>query len=365
MQNSTITIEEKIGQLLFIGIPGSEFDQKTETLLMDIQPGGVCLFARNIREPEQTRELNDELRLRSRIEPLISVDQEGGTVDRLKRIFSPSPAVSRLRSVEDAAKLGKITAEVLKILGFNMDFAPVLDVIDSKRERTDNGLYSRSFGGDAESVAERAGSYARALNDSGIFSCAKHFPGLGAAKVDSHELLPAVSIRSEELFERDIKPYQTLLPMGLIDSIMVAHASFPNIDLQEIDVNGKLLPSSLNGSIVNTLLRDQLGFNGLVITDDLEMGAIVNEYGIGEAAVMAILAGNDMIAICAGIDSIYTAFEAISKALTDGRISPERLDRSIERIIALKQKNLEFSSFSPDRFAQLSDEMKAFNSELN
>ncbi len=358
------TIEAKIGQLLFIGIPGLEIDDVTESLLKDIQPGGVCLFARNIREAEQTRVLNDELRSRSVIDPLISIDQEGGTVDRLKRIFSPSPAVSKLRSADDAARLGRITAEALALLGFNMNFAPVLDVITKDRERTDNGLYSRSFGENDE-IAERAQAYMSAFNACYILTCAKHFPGLGSAEIDSHALLPSVNIDNNELLDTDLKPYNLLLPTGLIDSVMVAHAAFPNTDLQETGVNGKLLPSSLSSSFITNLLRGRLGFNGLVITDDLEMGAIVNEYGIGEATVMAILAGNDMIAICAGVDSIYTAFEAISKAIADDRISIERLDESIERITKIKQKTLEFPRFSPGRFAELSEEMKAFNSELN
>ncbi len=117
------TIEEKIGQLLFIGIPGPEIDAATGTLLNDIQPGGICLFPRNIKEPEQTRELNDELRKLSKFEPLISIDQEGGTVDRLKRIFTPTPAASKVRSATDAATIGRIMAETLTLLGFNMDFA--------------------------------------------------------------------------------------------------------------------------------------------------------------------------------------------------------------------------------------------------
>ena len=359
------SIEAKIGQLFFIGIPGPEMDATTESLIKDIQPGGVCLFARNIREALQTRALNDELRGRSQIRPLISVDQEGGTVDRLKRVFSPSPAASKLRSAADAAKLGRITAEALSLLGFDMDFAPVLDVIDESRERIDNGLYSRSFGGTPEIVIERAQAFLAALKHGGILTSAKHFPGLGAAEVDSHAALPTIGISREELFDIDLKPYLSLLPSGLIDSVMVAHTAFPNTDLQETDVNGKLLPSSLSGSIVDTLLRGQLGFNGLVITDDLEMGAIVNEYGIGEAVVMAILAGIDMLAICAGIDSIYAAFEAMNRAVAERRIDIDRLDRSIERIAAVKQKTLDLPSFSPDRFAELSEEMKVFSGELN
>src|SRR5690606_34838191 len=210
----------------------------------------------------------------------ISIDQEGGTVDRLKRIFTPMPAAAAIQTADDARKFGKITGEALSLLGFNMNFAPVLDVIDAARERTDNGLYSRAFGRSAEDVITLAGAYARGLHQKGIFTCGKHFPGLGSAAVDSHAKLPSVSIDTNTLVSVDLLPYQALIPTRALDAVMVAHAAFPSTDLQEADVNGKLLPSSLSKNIVGGLLRERLGFDGPVITDDLEMGAIINEYGV-------------------------------------------------------------------------------------
>jgi beta-N-acetylhexosaminidase len=360
----TDSIEAKIGQLLFIGIPGAEFDATTEKLIAEIRPGGVCFFARNIKTAEQTRDLTDAIRDRSAIQPLISIDQEGGTVDRLKRILTPMPAAASIRTADDARTLGEITGDALSLLGFNMNFAPVLDVIDNARERTDNGLYSRAFGRSADEVVVLAGAYARGLHQKGIFTCGKHFPGLGAAAVDSHAKLPAVSLDMNGLDSVDLIPYKALIPSGALDAVMVAHAAFPETDLQEADVNGKLLPSSLSGNFVGGLLREKLAFAGPVITDDLEMGAIVNEYGVGEAAVMAILAGNDMAAICAGVDSIYEAFEALKKALADGRLSEERLGASVDRIAAVKQRSLRFPNFSSEAFQKLSEDMSQFRKKI-
>ncbi len=357
--------DSKLGQLLFVGIPGAEADAATEKLLNDIRPGGVCFFARNIRSAEQTRELTDAIRNLSKIEPLISIDQEGGTVDRLKRIFTPMPAAALIRTTDNARTLGEITGDALSLLGFNMNFAPVLDVIDDARERTDNGLYSRAFGRSAEDVVALAGAYARGLHQKGIFTCGKHFPGLGAAAVDSHAKLPSVPLSLSELQAFDLLPYKALMPSGTLDAVMVAHAAFPETDLQEADVNGKLLPSSLSRNFVNGLLRERLGFAGPVITDDLEMGAIVNEYGVGEAAVMAILAGSDMAAICAGVDSIYEALDALKTAAADGRLSEGRLNASLDRITALKQRSLRFPNFSSETFQKLSEDMSQFREKIS
>lgn len=359
------SINAKLGQLLFVGVPGPELDATAERLLTDIQPGGVCFFARNIKAAEQTRELTDAIRDLSETEPLISIDQEGGTVDRLKRIFTPTPAASSIKTTDDARKLGEIIGDALSLLGFNMNFAPVLDVIDDVRERTDNGLYSRAFGRTEEDVTSLAGAYSRGLRGKGIFTCGKHFPGLGAATVDSHAKLPSVSMNMAGLEATDLIPYKALIPAGLLDAVMVAHAAFPETDLQEADVNGKLLPSSLSRNFVGGLLREKLGFAGPVITDDLEMGAIVNEYGVGEAAVLAILAGNDMAAICAGVDSIYEASEALKKALNDGRLTEDRLNASLNRIAVVKQRSLRFPNFSSEAFQKLSEDMSQFREKIS
>jgi len=360
-----LTIEQKIGQLFFIGIAGTALDDRSIELLDRISPGGVCLFARNIREAAQTRELIDSLSERSVVQPFISLDQEGGLVDRLRRLITPMPAVNKIRDSETAGKLGDIVAETIRILGFNMDFAPVVDVINEARETSNNGLFSRAFGRNAAEVVELAGSFLERLQHRGCLGCVKHFPGLGASTVDSHEELPSVGIDKTELLENDLLPYRELLKRNLVHAVMVAHALYPNTGLQESTSDGKLLPSSLSYKVVSKLLRQKLEFNGLVITDDLEMGAVVKNFGIGEACVLALEAGVDMLAICADADRINEGFDAVKEAVATGRISWERLDHSLDRIFRSKSLIKEPLPFNSQRIAELSDTVAQMNNELN
>lgn len=359
-----MTTQEKIGQLFFVGIPGAALDAATVDLLEQVKPGGVCLFARNIREARQTRELLDGIRDLLPNEPFLSLDQEGGLVDRLRRVITPMPAPARLRSPEDAARLASMIAEATSILGFNMDFAPVVDVIDENRAGSSNGIQTRNFGCNREEVDEFAAAFLEGLELNGILGCLKHFPGLGASTVDSHEELPQVPIETEEFESVDLYPYREILRQNNRVSVMIAHAAYPNLYLQEVDQNGKLLPSSLSPAVVNGLLRNKLGFDGLTITDDLEMGAIVKNYGIGEACKMAVNAGVDMLAICASPDAIREGFSAVFEAVESGEISSERLEESLARI----EKQRAFLSppeeFDETELARVSDEVERLNKEL-
>lgn len=361
---SSLSLRQKVGQLFFIGIPGTEIDPPTRVLLDEVSPGGVCLFARNIREASQTRDLLDELRESLPAVPLLSVDQEGGLVDRLRRITTPMPAVNKLRTVDDAAQHGTVIGQILRILGFNMDFAPVVDVIDAHRAARPNGLFSREFGRSKDDVAILAGAFLDALQAQNIIGCLKHFPGLGAAEVDSHEELPEVSISQDELSSTDLFPYVQLLKEDRARAVMVAHAAFPNVNLQETGQNGKLLPSSLSYNFITTLLRERLGFDGLVITDDLEMGAILKNYGIGEASKMAFGAGADMLAVCADVEAIRSGYNAVLAAVENGEIGHGRLDKSLERISKLKAGLSEPLDFDTGRLGELSQLTAVFNDHL-
>jgi beta-N-acetylhexosaminidase len=360
----SLTIERKIGQLFVIGIPGPEIDAETKELLDEINPGGVCLFARNIREASQTRELTDQLRklLHS---PIIAVDQEGGLVDRLRRILSPMPAACRILTAEDAKCFAGIVSGALLTLGINTDFAPVVDVVNQDREGFSNGLASRTFGASKEETANLASEFLSELQTNGILGCLKHFPGLGASEVDSHEELPAVNISEEELRSTDLYPYRKLIPTGDVHAVMVAHAAFPKAALQEPDQNGKLLPSSLSYNIVTNLLRDELQFDGLVITDDLEMGAIVKNYGVGDACKRAINAGVDMLAICASPAAIREGYSSVLAAAKEGAIEIDRIDASLNRIAKLKGNLTEPLPFDSSRLNSLSLEIAEFTERLN
>ncbi len=362
---NSLSLEQKTGQLFFISIAGAEVDDATRELLDEVSPGGVCLFARNIKEAQQTRNLLDELRETLPVTPFLSIDQEGGLVDRLRRIMTPMPAASKITIKEDAAEFARIIAETLRILGFNMDFAPVVDAMDEERSKHTNGLFSRTFGKSKEEVVALAGEFLQTLQANGVFGCLKHFPGLGASQVDSHEELPVVNVDEELLSHVDLFPYHELIAGGNVHSVMVAHAAFPKHRLQEVDENGKLLPSSLSYNFVTTLLRGELGFDGLCITDDLEMGAIVKNYGIGDACIMAIAAGADMLAICADPNAIREGYHAVLKAVESEELNMSRIDESLARIASLKAKLSSPHAFDTHRLVQLSGDVAALNNHLS
>ena len=210
-----------------------------------------------------------------------------------------------------------------------------------------------------------ASEFMSTIQKNGVIGCLKHFPGLGAARVDSHEELPVVDLNQAEWTETDLYPYRELLQTAEVHAVMAAHAAFPKLDLQESDRDGKLLPSSLSYNFITTLLRDDLSYKGLVITDDLEMGAIIKNYGIGEACTMAIKAGADMLAICADPDAVRAGYRAVLKAFNDGDITPERLEASLVRIATVKSQLSEPLPFAPARLDEISAEIVQLNERSN
>ena len=364
MDTVEISLKEKVGQLFMIGLPGPDIDDAAGALIETIRPGGYCLFARNIREAGQTRNLTDRLREASRREPLIALDQEGGLVDRLRRIVEPMPAAAQFRDPAGVERFGSIVAEAIRILGFNMDLAPVVDIGGGGREGNSNGLTSRIYGRSASETSEFAESFLNSLRSGGALGCIKHFPGLGAASVDSHDELPVVEIPESELRTIDLEPYRRMISSGKVDAVMVGHVAYPNLALQERDADGRLLPSSLSRGVINEMLRSELGYDGLVISDDLEMGAIVNTYGIGEACKMAIEAGTDMLAICAGEAAIREGYQAVLKAAQTGDISEGRLDASLSRIDDVRSRLSPPLAYDEGRLAEISEEVRELKAHL-
>lgn len=364
-QLTMLPLEKKIGQLFFIGLPGIKIDDETRHFLEDISPGGICLFARNIRSAGQTEIFLKKIREVLPGKPFFSLDQEGGLVDRLRRVMTPMPAAASLQTVEEVVKLAEITDEVLRMLGFNMNFAPVVDVMDEQREKNSNGLYSRTYGNSKETVVELAGAYLNALQSGGCLGCIKHFPGIGASETDSHEELPVVILNRENLFASDLFPYQKLFKTAQVHAVMVGHAGYPQFDLQERDANGKLLPSSLSFEVVTNLLRRELGFQNLVISDDLEMGAILKNYGIGDACVMAINAGIDMLLICANSDAVRQGFTRVVEAVKKGVITETRIDESLSRIARIKSLIEPPLDFDAARWQILAREIAELNKKVN
>ena len=366
----SLSLEQQIGQFLFIGLPGTELDAETRDLITQVQPGGVIIFGRNVAGPEQLRALLDGVRELLAVPPLFGIDQEGGLVDRLRRIFTPMPSARTIRQHGDLAAaraLGRITGETLRMLGFNMNFAPVMSIMTEDRDLLSNGLYSRSFGRSPGEVLGYTTVYLRGLQGTGCLGCLKHFPGIGAGEVDSHEEMPVVQLSHDDLIAQDLAPYIELFQRrdDRIRCVMVSHGGFPNIDIREETTGGLLEPASLNYNIVTKLLRQELGYKHLVVTDDLEMGAILRHYDIGEAVIKATMAGEDMLLICATPETIRQGHAALLEAARDGRLPEERMQESLQRIIRTKSIIEEPLPLDLDRFKALSDDVARLNSKLN
>jgi beta-N-acetylhexosaminidase len=367
---TSLPLEQQIGQLFFIGLPGTEFDEETRSLVQHVLPGGVIIFGRNVARAEQLRSLLDGVRDVSPVAPLCGIDQEGGLVDRLRRICTPMPSARTIRQHGDLAAaraLGRITGEVLQLLGINMNFAPVMSIMTDERDLLSNGLYSRSFGRSPGEVLGYTTVYMRGLQGTGCLGCLKHFPGIGAGEVDTHDEMAVVHLSHDDLIAQDLAPYIELFQRedDRVRAVMVSHGGFPNVDIRKGIAGGKLEPASLSHSITTKLLRQELGYKHLVLTDDLEMGAISKHYQIEDAVLRAFKAGQDMFLICSHAEIARRGYNALLQAARDGLIKQERINTSLKRIAALKALMKSPPPFDAARFQQLSDEVATLNGKLN
>ena len=365
-----LPLEQQIGQFLFIGLPGTEFDAETRDLVEEIKPGGVIIFGRNVAGPEQLRSLLDGVRQLVPTPPLFGIDQEGGLVDRLRRIFTPMPSARTIRQHGDLAgarALGRVTGEVLRMLGFNINFAPVMSIMTEDRDLLSNGLYSRSYGRSPGEVLGYTTVYLRGLQGTGCLGCLKHFPGIGAGEVDSHEEMPVVRLSHDDLIAQDLAPYIELFQRrdDRVRCVMVSHGGFPNIDIREEMTGGLLEPASLNYNIVTKLLREELGYRHLIVTDDLEMGAISRHCEIEDAVARAVHAGEDMLLICASPDKIRRGYHGLLAAAQKGTLSEDRIQESLERIARTKTIMEPPLPLDLERWQFLSNEILKLNSKLN
>jgi len=366
----SLPLEQKVGQLFFIGLPGTEIDNETRELIQEVNPGGVIIFGRNVAAPQQLRSLLDGVRELMTTNPLFGIDQEGGLVDRLRKIFTPMPSARTIRQHGDLASaraLGRITGEVLRMFGFSINFAPVMSIMTDDRDLLSNGLYSRSFGRSPGEVLGYTTVYMRGLQGTGCLGCLKHFPGIGSGEVDSHEEMPVVRLSHDDLIAQDLAPYIELFQRkdDRVRVVMVSHGGFPNVDIRGETTGGLIEPASLNYNIVTRLLREELGYKHLVVTDDLEMGAIGRHCEIEEAVLRATLAGEDMLLICANPHKIRRGYRAMVAAAKDGRLPEKRLNDSLRRISNTKGIAGPPIDFDMERFKFLADEVIKLNSKLN
>lgn len=365
----SLSLEQQIGQFFYIGLPGTELDAEARALLQEVQPGGVIIFGRNVAGPQQLRDLLDGVR-ELLPDALLGVDQEGGLVDRLRKIFTPMPSARTIREHGDLAgarNLGRITGEVLRLLGFNMNFAPVMSIMTEERDLLSNGLYSRSFGRSPGEVLGYTTVYLRGLQETGMIGCLKHFPGIGAGEVDSHEEMPMVRLSHDDLVAQDLAPYIELFQRrdDRVRCVMISHGGFPNVDIMKGVTGGLLEPASLSHNIVTNLLRTELGYQHLVVTDDLEMGAIAKHCEIESATVRAFVAGEDMMLICAHPEIIRRGYHSLLSVAQNGKLPKERMRASLRRIAAIKSIVKPPPPFDLDRFKQLSEETAKLNEKLN
>ena len=309
-----------LGQLLLTGVPGTVLDAETAATFRRLQPGGFILFGRNIESAPQLRKLIDDLRGLSAVEPIITIDQEGGRVSRLKLVGNEPPNANQLRDKGDLALIarhGAITGRLLRIFGFNLDLCPVLDI--SFDDEADNSLRGRCYGNDVAQVILNAGAFNDGLRAEGVRSCGKHFPGYSRAPIDAHHELPTIGLPLAELDAHELAVFrQFATGANGVDSMMIGHAFYPALDDSGV-------PSSLSRRVITDLLRGGQGFSGLVMTDDLDMGAILNPYGTGDSGLaevirLAITAGNDIAMICHRVEMVEKAhgfLDAVPRAEID------------------------------------------------
>lgn len=334
---------DSLGQLILTGVPGFELDSETAALFRRVQPGGFILFGRNIQSAPQLRKLIDDLRDLSAVEPIITIDQEGGRVSRLRLIGNEPPNAQQLRDRDDVALVrrhGEITGRLLRFFGFNLDLCPVLDI--SFDDEADNSLRGRCYGKNVEQVVKLAGAFNDAMRGQGILSCGKHFPGYSAATVDAHHDLPKIERTRAELDKEEIAVFRHFVPT--VDSMMICHGWYPSF-------NPTKKPASLSREIITDLLREEFGYDGLIMTDDLDMGAILNEYGLEETIRLAIQAGNDWVMICHRV----AAIEEVHATL--GKLPPTQIQRALESVARTKTKLAAPHEFSEAKFKEIDREI--------
>ncbi len=322
---------DKVGQLLMIGIHGKTLNDDAKFMLNEYRVGGIILFDRNMESKDQVKSLITDINKTGKsagLTPLfIGIDQEGGAVARMEDQLIKVPPAEELgkEPIEQAVSLAKQSGTELKDLGFNINFAPVADL----------GLtYGRSFSTNPDDVARYASAVGKAYDEAGLWYSYKHFPGIGKTDVDLHADTSVVPVSKETLLNEDTKVFVDLIKQSKPNTyaIMVSHAMYPQIDPDH--------PSSLSKAIITDWLRKDMGYNGVVVTDDMDMGALAKHYTFGDMAVQSILAGSDILLVCHEYEHMQEAYNGLMKAVKDGRISKERLDESVKRILLMKMSKI-------------------------
>jgi beta-N-acetylhexosaminidase len=337
MRNSD-TLRRQVGQLLIMGYDGLEVDAKLRTTLASLEPGGVILFARNIEEPKQTWRLLRESQKSTPVPMFLCVDLEGGTVDRLKKVIAPAPAVRDVFASRNP-KLFRMHGHILgleaRALGFNTDFTPVFDL---GLPPSQGVLGSRTASASPREVIAYARECLRGLKAANVLGCGKHFPGLGEANLDTHHELPTIRKSLRQMWGEDLQPYRELHRQ--IPFVMVAHAAYPEVTKDDI-------PASLSRKWIEQILRRKIGFRNLVISDDLEMGGVLAAGSIEEVAVETLRAGADMFLVCHNQELVWRGYEAVLREAEKNRRFAEHVAAAARRVLAVKKRSPALRGISP------------------
>ncbi|MCX0355266.1 beta-N-acetylhexosaminidase [Clostridium perfringens] len=327
-----MSLDEKIGQLVISGVESTSIDTTIQDFIQKKYIGGVILFSRNVSTAQQVLNLTNSIKdtnKSNKIPLFISVDEEGGLVSRLPKEFIKLPKNSYIGEIDNpkfSYDIGKSIGKELSSLGYNMDFAPVMDINSNPKNPV---IGARSFGNNEKIVSELGIETMKGLQSENIIPVIKHFPGHGDTSVDSHIGLPIVNNDLNRLKNFELVPFKSAINNGA-DVVMVSHILLSKLDNQ--------YPASLSSKIITDLLRNQLNFMGVIITDDMTMGAISKNYGIGDAAVKSLLAGSDIILVCHEYDNVNKVLDSIKLAVKNNVISEQRINQSLYRILSLKEK---------------------------
>jgi beta-N-acetylhexosaminidase len=331
-QINSMTLEEKIGQMLIVGVEGENFNGSMEKMIVNYHVGGFIFMGKSVKNAGQLLKLVNSIKAansKNEIPLFLSIDEEGGRVDRMSQEFMRYPTnkdIGMKNSKDISYDIGSAIAYEIGSFGFNMNFAPVLDINSNPKNPV---IGDRSFGTTPQVVGALGVETMKGIQAGNVISIVKHFPGHGDTAVDSHIGLPRVNKDLKQLYNFELIPFIEAIENNT-DGIMIAHILLPKIDSK--------YPASMSKIIITDVLRKQLNFNGLVITDDMTMGAIVKNYKIGDAAVQSIIAGSDIILVAHDYNKAAEAVTAITNAVNNGSISVERINESLFRILALKQK---------------------------
>lgn len=338
IKHNTLDLRHQVGQLLLLGFEGTEASTRLRSTLAILQPGGIILFKRNITAARQTWDLLRQSQKCVSTPAFLCVDMEGGTVDRLKDVIAPAPSAADIAASGNRNLFrlhGRVVGDECRLLGFNVDFAPVVDL---GLEQSRNVLTSRTVSDDPKKVVTYAREFLRGLKDAHVLGCGKHFPGLGAANLDTHRDLPAIATPAARLMKEDLYPYRELHRQ--MPFVMVAHAAYPAVTRDKT-------PASLSRKWITDILRKRIGYRGLILCDDLEMGGVLSAAPIEVAAVETLKAGSDIFMVCHDEEKVWRAYQAVLAEAERDRRFAKLVAEKARRVLAFKRRARELKGHAP------------------